>query len=73
MQPQWSMRFEGEEVKVVALGASWVAAITSRNFLRIFSEGGLQVISSSLYFDSAMSEAAIYFDVLHILFSEVIF
>ncbi|KAF3437994.1 hypothetical protein FNV43_RR20750 [Rhamnella rubrinervis] len=39
---EWSMRFEGEEVKVVALGASWVAAITSLNFLRIFSEGGLQ-------------------------------
>lgn len=43
------MRFEGEEVKVVALGTSWVAAITSLNFLRIFSEGGLQVISSSFY------------------------
>lgn len=40
---QWSMRFEGEEVKVVALGTGWVAAITSLNFLRIFTEGGLQV------------------------------
>ncbi|XP_015883273.3 protein ENHANCER OF LHP1 1 [Ziziphus jujuba] len=39
---EWSMRFEGEEVKVVALGTSWVAAITSLNFLRIFTEGGLQ-------------------------------
>lgn len=39
------MRFEGEEVKVVALGTSWVAAITSLNFLRIFTEGGLQVCS----------------------------
>ncbi|KAM7277937.1 hypothetical protein ACFE04_005071 [Oxalis oulophora] len=39
---EWSMRFEGEEVKVVALGTSWVAAITNLNFLRIFSEGGLQ-------------------------------
>ncbi|PSS08331.1 WD repeat and HMG-box DNA-binding protein like [Actinidia chinensis var. chinensis] len=39
---EWSMRFEEEEVKVVALGTSWVAAITSLNFLRIFSEGGLQ-------------------------------
>lgn len=39
------MRFEGEEVKVVALGTSWVAAITSLNFLRIFTEGGLQVFS----------------------------
>jgi hypothetical protein len=40
---QWSMRLEGEEVKAVALGTSWVAAITSFNFLRIFTEGGLQV------------------------------
>ncbi|KAL2321180.1 hypothetical protein Fmac_030149 [Flemingia macrophylla] len=39
---EWSMRFEGEEVKVVALGAAWVAAVTSFNYLRIFSEGGLQ-------------------------------
>ncbi|KAJ7956527.1 WD repeat and HMG-box DNA-binding protein 1 [Quillaja saponaria] len=39
---EWSMRFEGEEVKVVALGFAWVAAITSFNFLRIFSEGGMQ-------------------------------
>lgn len=40
---QWSMRLEGEEVKAVALGTPWVAAITSFNFLRIFTEGGLQV------------------------------
>ncbi|KAL5749016.1 hypothetical protein ACOSQ2_026313 [Xanthoceras sorbifolium] len=39
---EWSMRFEGEEVKVVALGTAWVAAITSLNILRIFTEGGLQ-------------------------------
>ncbi|KAM0982842.1 hypothetical protein ACFX2J_015585 [Malus domestica] len=39
---EWSMRLEGEEVKVVALGTSWVAAITSLNFLRIFTESGLQ-------------------------------
>ncbi|KAG5019973.1 hypothetical protein JHK87_015828 [Glycine soja] len=39
---EWSMRFEGEEVKVVALGSAWVAAVTSFNYLRIFSEGGLQ-------------------------------
>ncbi|KAK2422234.1 WD repeat and HMG-box DNA-binding protein [Trifolium repens] len=39
---EWSMRFEGEEVKVVALGASWVAAVTSFNYLRIFTEGGMQ-------------------------------
>uniref|UniRef100_A0ACD5XQU9 Uncharacterized protein n=1 Tax=Avena sativa TaxID=4498 RepID=A0ACD5XQU9_AVESA len=40
---EWSMRFEGEEVKCVALGAGWVAAVTSLNFLRIFTEGGLQM------------------------------
>ncbi|KAK7411298.1 hypothetical protein VNO78_02731 [Psophocarpus tetragonolobus] len=39
---EWSMRFEGEEVKVVALGAAWIAAITTFNYVRIFSEGGLQ-------------------------------
>lgn len=39
---EWSMRFEGEEVKAVALGSGWVAAVTSLNFLRIFTEGGLQ-------------------------------
>ncbi|XP_020587260.1 WD repeat and HMG-box DNA-binding protein 1 [Phalaenopsis equestris] len=39
---EWSMRFEGEEVKAVALGIGWVAAITSLNFLRIFTDGGLQ-------------------------------
>lgn len=37
------MRFEAEEVKVVALGRGWVAAITNMNILRIFTEGGLQV------------------------------
>ncbi|CAM0950745.1 unnamed protein product [Alopecurus aequalis] len=40
---EWSMRFEGEEVKSVALGAGWVAAVTSSNFLRVFTEGGLQM------------------------------
>ncbi|KAG9448593.1 hypothetical protein H6P81_008558 [Aristolochia fimbriata] len=39
---EWSMRFEEEEVKAVALGDSWVAAITDLNFLRVFSVGGLQ-------------------------------
>ncbi|KAI4335860.1 hypothetical protein L6164_014465 [Bauhinia variegata] len=39
---EWSMRFEREEVKVVALGTAWVAAVTSFNYLRIFTEGGLQ-------------------------------
>lgn len=37
------MRFEEEEVRAVALGTGWVAAVTSCNFLRIFTEGGLQV------------------------------
>ncbi|KAJ8752330.1 hypothetical protein K2173_003966 [Erythroxylum novogranatense] len=39
---EWSMRLEGEEIKVVALGTAWVAAITNLNFLRIYTEGGLQ-------------------------------
>ncbi|XP_038687193.1 WD repeat and HMG-box DNA-binding protein 1-like isoform X2 [Tripterygium wilfordii] len=39
---EWSMRFEGEEVKAVALGTAWVAAVTSLNFLRIYTDGGLQ-------------------------------
>ncbi|XVE56745.1 hypothetical protein DITRI_Ditri04bG0035600 [Diplodiscus trichospermus] len=39
---EWYMRFEGEEVRAVALGDSWVAVVTSLNFLRIFTEGGLQ-------------------------------
>lgn len=39
---EWSMRLEEEEVKAVALGNTWVAAATSLNFLRIFTEGGLQ-------------------------------
>lgn len=43
------MRFEGEEVKVVANGSGWVAAVTSLNLLRIFSEGGLQVSPFVLY------------------------
>lgn len=37
------MRFEDEEVRAVALGTSWVAAVTNLNFLRIFTGGGLQV------------------------------
>ncbi|CAA7041757.1 unnamed protein product [Microthlaspi erraticum] len=39
---EWTVRFEGEEVKVVANGSGWVAAITSRNLLHIFTEGGFQ-------------------------------
>lgn len=30
-------------MKAVALGSGWVAAVTSLNFIRIFTEGGLQV------------------------------
>ncbi|XP_047329703.1 protein ENHANCER OF LHP1 1 [Impatiens glandulifera] len=60
---EWSMRFEEEEVKAVALGTSWVAAITSLNYLRIFSHGGLQrhvlslegpVVSASGFGDQLM-------------------
>lgn len=43
------MRFELEEVKAVALGKNWVAAVTSLNFLRIFTEGGLQVFLTTSY------------------------
>ncbi|KAF3547085.1 hypothetical protein DY000_02007481 [Brassica cretica] len=46
---KWTMRFEGEEVKVVANGSGWVAAITSLNLLHIFTEGGLQVSSFAFY------------------------
>ncbi|GLT55015.1 hypothetical protein SLA2020_281690 [Shorea laevis] len=46
---EWSMRLEGEEVKVVALGTAWVAAITNFNFLRIFTEGGLQVCQINIF------------------------
>lgn len=45
---QWSMRFEEEEVKAVALGTGWVAAVTSLNVLRIFTEGGLQVCHTEM-------------------------
>uniref|UniRef100_A0A1D1ZIT4 WD repeat and HMG-box DNA-binding protein 1 n=1 Tax=Anthurium amnicola TaxID=1678845 RepID=A0A1D1ZIT4_9ARAE len=45
---EWSMRFDTEEVKVVALGTGWVAAVTNLNFLRIFTEGGLQKYILSL-------------------------
>jgi len=48
------MRFEGEEVKVVALGASWVAAVTSFNYLRIFTEGGMQVCRTFISYLNAI-------------------
>jgi len=35
------MQVEGEEVKVVAFGIAWSAAITSLNFQSIYSDGGL--------------------------------
>ncbi|CAI5502464.1 unnamed protein product [Closterium sp. Naga37s-1] len=39
----WSVRLPaGEEVTAIAVGRKWVAAATSRNFLRIFSDTGLQ-------------------------------
>lgn len=31
-------------MKAVAVGVGWVAAVTTLNFLRIFTEGGLQVL-----------------------------
>lgn len=61
-QIQWSMRFEGEEVKAVALGAGWVAAVTSLNFLRIFTEGGLQVLSSFLRFSFLELSSMLFWD-----------
>lgn len=33
-----------EEARAVAVGLSWVAASTNLNHLRVFSEGGLQVL-----------------------------
>lgn len=39
------MRLPAEEAaQAVAVGLSWVAASTSLNHLRVFSEGGLQVL-----------------------------
>ncbi|KAH6822323.1 transducin family protein / WD-40 repeat family protein [Perilla frutescens var. hirtella] len=62
---EWSMRFEGEEVRAIALGSGWVAAITSLNFLRIFTEGGLQRYILSL--DGAVVTAAGYKDELAVV------
>ncbi|KAL3529378.1 hypothetical protein ACH5RR_008700 [Cinchona calisaya] len=45
---EWSMRLEEEEVNAVALGTKWVAAATSLNFLRVFTDGGLQKYILSL-------------------------
>ena len=58
------MRFDQEEVKVVALGSAWVAAVTSLNFLRIFTDGGLQVshMLTSLYTYFLMSKQTKYID-----------
>jgi chromosome transmission fidelity protein 4 len=73
---QWSMRFEGEEVKVVALGASWVAAVTSFNYLRIFTEGGMQVCRTfTAYlnaFQSSIIESICTFQNLFLLQRHVI-
>ncbi|VFQ80641.1 unnamed protein product [Cuscuta campestris] len=62
---EWSMRFEEEEVRAVALGNAWVAAITSLNFLRVFSEGGLQRYILSL--DGPVVTAAGFKDELAIV------
>ncbi|KAK4426922.1 hypothetical protein Salat_1461000 [Sesamum alatum] len=62
---EWSMRFEGEEVRAIALGNAWVAAVTSLNFLRIFSEGGLQRYILSL--DGPVVTAAGYKDELAVV------
>ncbi|MCO5577428.1 hypothetical protein L7F22_031260 [Adiantum nelumboides] len=46
---EWSMRLLAEEeVRAVAVGLGWVAATTSLNYLRIFSEAGLQMAVLSL-------------------------
>lgn len=46
---EWSMRLPSEEeATAVAVGFSWVAASTSLNYLRVFSEGGLQTSVLSL-------------------------
>lgn len=55
------MRFEAEEVKAVTLGAGWVAAVTSRNFLRIFTEGGLQVCCTTNSFYTIVAEIVVDF------------
>ncbi|KAL9243328.1 hypothetical protein vseg_017229 [Gypsophila vaccaria] len=62
---EWSMRFEDEEVKAVALGQGWVAAATSAHFLRIFTEGGLQRYIISL--DGPVVTAAGYKDELAVV------
>ncbi|KAL2234885.1 WD repeat and HMG-box DNA-binding protein 1 [Sesamum indicum] len=62
---EWSMRLEGEEVRAIALGSAWVAAVTSLNFLRIFTEGGLQRYVLSL--DGPVVTAAGYKDELAVV------
>ncbi|KAG6413774.1 hypothetical protein SASPL_126488 [Salvia splendens] len=62
---EWSMRFEGEEVRAIALGSGWVAAITNLNSLRIFTEGGLQRYILSL--DGPAVTAAGYKDELAVV------
>ncbi|GAA0156858.1 chromatin/chromatin-binding, or -regulatory protein [Lithospermum erythrorhizon] len=62
---EWSMRFEDEEVRAVALGSSWVAAVTNLNLLRIFSGGGLQRHIISL--DGPVVTAAGFNDLLAVI------
>ncbi|KAG6556808.1 hypothetical protein Mapa_001755 [Marchantia paleacea] len=46
---EWSMRFTpAEEVKAVAVGNGWVAAATSLDYLRIYTESGRQKYLFSL-------------------------
>ncbi|KAI5078681.1 hypothetical protein GOP47_0006352 [Adiantum capillus-veneris] len=46
---EWSMRLPAEEeARAVAVGLGWVAATTSLNHLRVYSEAGLQMAVLSL-------------------------
>ncbi|KAK1422282.1 hypothetical protein QVD17_25282 [Tagetes erecta] len=62
---EWYMKFEEEEVRALALGSSWVAAVTNLNFLRIFTEGGLQRHVVSL--DGPVVTASGFGDVLAVV------
>ena len=39
---EWSIVLEEEEIRGVAAGDKWVAVVTSKNYLRMFTAGGLQ-------------------------------
>lgn len=57
------MRFDGEEVKVVAVGTRWVAAFTSLNYLRIFTDGGLQVCRADFLTSCIFASYAPFFTI----------